>query len=63
MLNQFRLWKSLTNNLDDIAQMDDLYKTKTQLKVDALLLQTNSDLKIEDANIADDDIILVEIPK
>lgn len=60
------MWKSLTNNLSEIKDLEQKYKkadNKKEIKIDALQLQTNSEQKIEDANIADEDIIIVEIPK
>lgn len=66
MLVFLRLWKSLTNNINEIAGYDSKYKNASEIKVDALPLnisQLNNKLKIEEMNIADDDIIIVESMK
>jgi hypothetical protein len=58
-----RLWKSLTNNMDDIMEVDKKFKNSTSIKVNAVILNlTENDLKkfIEEVNIADEDIMLVE---
>ena len=60
-----RIWKSLTNNQKEIEEYDKKYKNNfTSIKIDALLLNLNEKNNaeyIEDANIADDDILIVEV--
>lgn len=66
MIYNIRLWKSVTNNLEEISNYDKKYKNSSIVKVDAMPLNVaEGSLKefIEDANIADDDIILVEVQK
>ena len=56
----------MTNNLEDIAAYDTKYKNASEIKVDALPININDDnlSKMVDAfNIAEDDIIIVEIIK
>lgn len=66
MISFLRLWKSLTNNVNEIAGYDSRYKNASEIKVDALPLnisQLNNKLQIDEMNIADDDIIIVELIK
>jgi hypothetical protein len=67
MITDIRLWKSLTNNIEDIQQnVDKKFKNYTHVKIDATPLNITEEDKnkpIEDANIADDDIIIVETQK
>jgi maltose-binding protein MalE len=63
IITTVRLWKSLTNNMDDIMEVDKKFKNSTSIKVNATILNlTDSELKkfIEEINIADEDIIIVE---
>ena len=64
MITEIRLWKSLTNNVDEIkTNVDKKYKNYTAVKIDANPLNISEEDKnktIEDANIADDDIVIVE---
>lgn len=67
ILSELRLWKSLINNVEEIQQnVDKKYKNYTHVKIDAVPLnitETDKNKAIEDANIADDDIVIVEIQK
>lgn len=67
MITDVRLWKSLINNVEEIQKnVDKKYKNYTHVKIDATPLnisETDKNKTIEDANIADDDIIVVETQK
>jgi hypothetical protein len=52
--------------MEDITAYEKKYKNYTHVKIDATPLNCNEELKklkLEDANIADDDIIIVEMVK
>ena len=58
-----RFWKSLTNKLEEILEIDKKFKNSSVVKINATLLNFNEEDKkrhIEDANIADEDIIIAE---
>jgi hypothetical protein len=61
IISQMKLWKSLTNSMDELQSIDKKYKNSSQIKIDALLLNQTTTTKIEEANIAEDDIIVVEV--
>jgi ubiquitin C-terminal hydrolase len=65
MVCYIKLWKSTTNNLEEINDYDKKYKNYTSIKVDAVLLNGDNRLKtkVEDANLAEEDIIMVELIK
>ena len=69
MVNQMRLWKSLTNKLEEINEYEKKLKNSSVVKVDAVCLNLMPDadktLKyVEDLPIAEGEleIILVELP-
>ena len=35
MINELRIWKSLTNNIKDLERADSKYKNSTQVQIDA----------------------------
>ena len=58
-----RFWKSLTNKLEEILEIDKKFKNSSVVKINATLLNFNEEDKkrhIDDANIADEDIIIAE---
>jgi hypothetical protein len=66
MVKLCRLWKSYTNQLEEILQYDKSSKSSSIVKVDAVRIDSeeasqNSQIKIDECNIADDDIVIVEI--
>ena len=66
MITYLRAWKSLTNNIEEIESYDNKYKNYSEVKVDAQILNKNESQnknKLEDANIAEDDILIIEIMK
>ena len=66
MIKDCRLWKSLSNDVDEILSYDNKYKNYTHVKIDANPLNCTAELsamKLEEANIADGDIVIVELPK
>jgi hypothetical protein len=63
MVGKLRIWKSLTNNIEEIIELDKKVKNYTAVKIDALPLNITEESKgqlIEDADIADDDILIIE---
>ena len=61
MINELRIWKSLTNNIKDLERADSKYKNYTQVQIDANYIHICA-LLLEEVNIADDDFIIVELP-
>lgn len=60
VFQKLRIWKSGSNNVDEITELEKKYRNFTTVKCDGLLLE---DEKVEDMNIASDDILIVELPK
>lgn len=60
LIPKLRIWKSGSNNVDEITELEKKYRNFTTVKCDGLLLE---DEKVEDMNIASDDILIVELPK
>ena len=58
-VKKVKLWKHLTNNLNEIAELEKKHKNYTTVKVDAVQLQNE---KIDDMEIAPDDILIIELP-
>lgn len=66
MVTKMRLWRSLTNQLEEIKEYDKKYKNFTSAKIDAVCLNVNEAEKnklIEDMSVAEEDFIIVELPK
>ena len=66
MVNKLRLWKSMTNKLEELQEIDKKYKNYTQVKVDFHCLNAKEEdkaLLLEDLQLAEDDIIVIELPK
>jgi len=66
VVSKVRLWKSLTNNMEQIFELDNKIKNYTHVSIDAEPLNINDDQKttmLDDCNIADEDILVVELPK
>lgn len=66
MVAELRIWKSLTSDLGEIAAWDKKYKNYTQVKIEAVcLLASKDDFEkvIEDLDMAEEDILLAELPK
>lgn len=67
---KIRIWKSLTNNLDEIKAFDEKWKNSSACKIDAECLTSaytdivKQNRYVEDLPFADgeDEIILIEIP-
>ncbi len=57
-----RVWKSLTNNVDDIKGLAIKVKNFTSVQIDAELLDSTTET-VEDWNIAPDDILIIETDK
>jgi len=56
----------MTNQVEEIGTYDSKYKNYTQVKVDAVPLNIKDEsksTKLEELNIADEDIIIVELIK
>ena len=58
ILQKVRLWKSTSNNVEEIQQLDKKYQNYTKIKFDGLLLE---DTTVDDMAIANDDILIVEL--
>jgi len=57
-----RVWKSLTNNVEDIKKLADKIKNYASVQIDAQLMENTTET-VEDWNIAPDDILIIEAPK
>jgi len=57
-----RVWKSLTNNVEDIKGLTIKVKNFTSVQIDAELLDSTTET-VEDWNIAPDDILIIVTPK
>ena len=58
ILQKVRLWKSTSNNVEEIQQLDKKYQNYTKIKFDGLLLE---DTTVDNMAIANDDILIVEL--
>lgn len=69
MVSKLRLWRSLTNKIEEIKELEVKQKSYTHVKVDAWCLNyqdeaAKSKMIIEDLPLAEgEDIIIVELPK
>ena len=66
LITKCRLWKSLTNQLNEIKDLDKKYKNYTSVKIDGICLNVHEQDRnklIEDLDLAEEDIIIVEMPK
>lgn len=61
-VSKVRVWKSSTNNIDEIVEYDSKWKNYTHSKIDAELFSKMTET-VENLNIADDDVLIVELPK
>jgi hypothetical protein len=63
IITDVRIWKSLSNSMEDVLEMDKKFKYVTSFKIDALILNISEEDKkrtVEEANIADEDILIIE---
>lgn len=66
MVSNLRLWKSNNNNMEEIEGLTKKHKNYSQVKVDAVCLNPKVEdkaLVIEDLDIAEEDILIIELPK
>lgn len=67
MVSQLRMWRSNTNNLEEIEGLSKKHKNYTQVKVDAVCIYacnpTDQKKIIEDVQLAEEDILILELPK
>lgn len=57
-----RVWKSLTNNVNEIKGLAAKIKNFSSVQIEAELLDSTTDT-VQDWSIAPDDILIVETPK
>lgn len=65
-MRDLHLWRWNDDELDDIVDIDKKYKDYTSVKIDAFLFNQTDDQKskeLRDIDLADEDVILVELPK
>ena len=65
LVTELRMWKSLSGKLEEIDAYDKKLKNSSQIRVNAMPLNASKedeDKVIEDTNIAEEDIIIIEIP-
>jgi len=60
MISKVRLWKSASNSVEEILKIESRWRNYTKIKFDGILLE---DTTVDDMAIANDDIIIVELPK
>ena len=66
MVSLMRIWKSSTNDFEEIQGWEKKYKNYTQAKIEAnCILSSDEDKKkvIEDLDLAEEDILIIELPK
>ena len=62
-----RLWKSLSEDIEEMQSLTQKHKNYTSVKFDGVLLNPKPEiieqLLVEDLDLAEEDIVVIELPK